>query len=49
MFVGIYAACGFEILLKRKHEPLMYQVGLKDRLLELLQKRCTSILVMMKK
>jgi len=23
---GNYAACGFEMLLKRKHEPLMYQV-----------------------
>ena len=23
---GEYAACGFEVLLKRKHEPLVYQV-----------------------
>ena len=25
---GSYSACGFEILLKRKHEPFMYQVEL---------------------
>ena len=24
--LGSYAACGFEILLTRKHEPLVYQV-----------------------
>ena len=23
---GDYAACGFEVLLRRKHEPLIYQV-----------------------
>ena len=26
LFTGSYAACGFEILLKRKHEPFVYQV-----------------------
>ena len=25
-FLGKYAACGFEIGLKRKHEPLLFQV-----------------------
>ena len=30
--LGNYAACGFEMLLKRKHEPLMYQVGLSSSL-----------------
>ena len=24
---GEYAACGFEVFLRRKHEPLIYQVG----------------------
>ena len=24
---GEYAACGFEVLLTRKHEPLVYQVN----------------------
>ena len=24
---GNYAACGFEVILQRKHEPLIYQVG----------------------
>ena len=26
---GDYAACGFEVLLRRKHEPLIYQVRTK--------------------
>ena len=29
---GDYAACGFEVLLRRKHEPLIYQVRTKYRL-----------------
>lgn len=27
---GEYAACGFEVLLTRKHEPLVYQVNRRD-------------------